>query len=366
MSKRDLLQQATELIRKGHDGSYWAELGRKHGPTGAILGALIDIFAAGGRKELGDIGKSRQQIAKAGLRLTPNGVLKVPNLPTTYVPPPPYKPPSVWSTIPLPKTYEPRVPADGRFRVGTIPQPLEPQVPHQPGRVIITPSAPPNRSAAAPGTVEKRVIGGTRQKPVEYVPDTAYNDYTLGGLMTFPDDEDNFWDSEILTPESSNVYSFAYDKRRGILYVTFRAPGEAISMVRGTNTCTGEEYSYGVRPNERGPMYAYGSAARPIPETLYNEMVSATSKGRFVWDRLRVCGSVWQHQYPYALVSPSMAGEMYVPRKATKLGFRVRAVPTVGKGRRSVVWSTLQEQPYAGTDPAAWRGAKSGWWHSGR
>lgn len=363
MTKKSLLKHATDLVRTSHGGSYWRVLGDSHGPNGAILGAIMDIFAAGGRKEMADLPRSREVIARAGLSLRPGSIGMISNLSAQFAPPDPERPPrSVFTTIPLPGLYEPPKESDGRFRVGTLPTPLEPNVPHRPGKFVVTPSAVPSRSQPIPGTVEKRVIGGGRRQPTEYMPTQGYNDYTLGGLMTFPDDPDNFWQNEILTPQSSNVYSFAYDKKRGILYVTYRAPGEAVDVRHGTNICDGREYSYGARANVRGPMYAYGSAARPIPETLFDEMQGAVSVGKFVWDRLRVCGSVWQHQYPYALVSPSMGNQLYVPRRATQLGFRVRAVPMVGKGRRSVEWSTLAEKPYASTDPEKWSSAKSGWW----
>src|SRR5690606_35171208 len=113
--------------------------------------------------------------------------------------------------------------------------------------------------------------------------------------------------------------------------------GEAVEYRPWTNQCTGEDYRLAVRPFVRGPLYAYGSRARPIPKWMWDELRQSASKGSWVWDRLRVCGSLWEHRFVYNLVSPGMEGGLYIPRKSTRNGFRVRTVPTVGKGRRSYV-----------------------------
>ena len=146
----------------------------------------------------------------------------------------------------------------------------------------------------------------------------------------------------IQTPESSNVYAYTYDPHQAILYVQYKAPGTPTKYTPQVSTCTGDTYKMGHRQHTPGPMYAYGSRARPVPEEVFNEMKASTSKGEFVWQRLRVCGSLWAHQVPYTLVTPSMAGGVvYTPRKATRHGFRVRTVPTTGFGRRPVHRSTL-------------------------
>lgn len=132
-----------------------------------------------------------------------------------------------------------------------------------------------------------------------------------------------------LTPQSSNVYAFAYDREHGLLYIVFKKTGEN-----------------GRKVNEPGPMYSYGSAMRPVPVRLYQRLVTSASKGRFVWDHLRIRGTVYGHQYVYTLVSPGPSG--YVPRKATRRGYRVRTVPVVrtvdGRKRTSLVRSQLPER----------------------
>lgn len=107
-----------------------------------------------------------------------------------------------------------------------------------------------------------------------------------------------------LTPGSSNVYGFAYDTVANLLYVTYQNED-------GTP----------------GPMYSYGSLGKPVPVSLYNAMLTAQSTGRFVWDNLRVRGTVWGHQFPYTLVGTGTTE--YVPRKATRRGFRTRTISAV-------------------------------------
>ena len=144
------------------------------------------------------------------------------------------------------------------------------------------------------------------------------------------------------TPQSSNVWGIGYDTQRQILYVMYKAGNKTTSYSDRTNGCTGKDYRLGHRPHVKGPVYAYGSRKRPVPKSVYDGLLSATSKGGFIWDRLRVCGSHWQHQFPYILVSPSLAyDKVYTPRKAARNGFRVRTVPTIGFGKRPVFRSDL-------------------------
>ena len=144
---------------------------------------------------------------------------------------------------------------------------------------------------------------------------------------------------EIRTPQSSNVYSFVYQQENtrgplrmqtGILYVTFRLwhPGMK-----------------GKRPNQPGPTYAYYD----VPASKYKEFQSAASTGSAggaVWDYLRQRGSQFGHQHPYRLVAGALVphGGEYVPRKATKWGYRKRALPAFGTGRRGFQRSQLPEQ----------------------
>lgn len=160
-----------------------------------------------------------------------------------------------------------------------------------------------------------------------------------------------------LTPQSSNVYSFSYYRRSGdkagTLYVRFRAHWlNQHSLTRGPGRLGGREQLHGElgstvrgkgRPNEPGVMYAYYN----VPPAVYARMIQASSKGKFVWDALRVRGTIYGHKYQYAAiqgqVTPSVGG-VYIPRRATKSGFRTRSIANVGTGRRGFDSSTLPQQ----------------------
>jgi len=136
---------------------------------------------------------------------------------------------------------------------------------------------------------------------------------------------------------SSNVFSFSFrheSRTRGILYVTFLAWAPGRSGRSG-----------------RGPLYAYYD----VPVTKYQQFKSAASSsaGSAVWDYLRVRGSSSGHQHQYNLlqgaVMPGVVpGGVYIPRKATPRGFRRRAVPNVGTGKRGFTRSTLPERLFRG------------------
>jgi hypothetical protein len=97
----------------------------------------------------------------------------------------------------------------------------------------------------------------------------------------------------IPSPESSNVHSFGYDYDKTKLYVRYQA---------------GQKFGKGP-----GSLYAYSNVQ---PETFI-KMMAAASKGVFVWDYIRIRGTVSGHQYDYNLVS---IRNRYVPRKATYVG----------------------------------------------
>lgn len=169
--------------------------------------------------------------------------------------------------------------------------------------------------------------------------------------------ERNPLSEEILcVAESSNVYSFAYDYNASTLYVTYQ--GSKInrgSVRRGTvrrgksssrpqligergSTVTGER-------GGRGPLYAYFD----VPARVFDRMQRAASKGKFVWDELRVRGSVYGHKYRYSLVQGQVSTQkgvtgVYIPRKATPQGFKSRSIADLGQGKRGFQTSTLPAQ----------------------
>lgn len=94
---------------------------------------------------------------------------------------------------------------------------------------------------------------------------------------------------------SSNVHSYGYDVQKGELFVRFL--GRERSGARGG----------------RGPLYAYSG----VPARVFLAMMDASSKGTFVWDELRIRGTVSGHQYDYRLAG--LGASTYVPRKATAM-----------------------------------------------
>jgi len=104
------------------------------------------------------------------------------------------------------------------------------------------------------------------------------------------------------TPDSTNVYEFGYDAASSYLYVRFKsglAPGEH------------------ARPNAPGALYRYAGVTPDEFLSLYklrNHSGHGGGPGDWVWDHLRVRGTVSGHQKDYELVGV-IAG--YVPRKAT-------------------------------------------------
>lgn len=180
----------------------------------------------------------------------------------------------------------------------------------------------------------------------------------------YPHEQPLFSD-EFLAPTSSNVWSFQYFRRphdkSGILYITYKASrlnknalyhGAArrrggrrqLHGQLGATVLAGKE-------NAPGPTYAYFG----VSPAVFNRMKLAHSKGKFVWDELRIRGTVYGHRYRYQLVVgqlvtgfPGAVVQQYIPRKATRRGFVTRAVADVGTGRRSFTSSTLPPAGHGG------------------
>ncbi len=99
---------------------------------------------------------------------------------------------------------------------------------------------------------------------------------------------------------SSNVHSYGYDWRRRRLYVRFLGTSQG-----------------GARIGE-GALYGYDG----VSPKLFLDLLDASSKGTWVWDNLRIRGTISGHQFDYALRGlgeqrDGSTGGLYVPRKAT-------------------------------------------------
>jgi hypothetical protein len=159
--------------------------------------------------------------------------------------------------------------------------------------------------------------------------------------------DDPIMTGEMIQVSSSNVYAigFIYDQD---------APEQSVLKVRFWQQRRGSS-------RVPGPMYFYYR----VPPQVFQSFRAAASKGKFVWDRLRVRGSVAGHQYQYELKG---IAQDYVPRKATRYGpseyfigrrVKVRSVQGMPMGYRESELPDQFVQPYSptrGTKPA--RGSK--------
>lgn len=367
-----LFEDALRLIQQQDRRSpAWRRLSHNHGAAGIVLGALIDVFAAGNARSFQDL-QNAIRTAKASGYLQDASLYRgspyaSPTSQEEIVRRGPYTsrspiladgPGTSVAPVQLGVPYTPSgADRGGTFRVDTVPRPPDLEAPPTamgptPVGDMVTPSpgrrpgglstAPGGKSGVwdsrSPLAVKTVSQPGQRQSRV-----AEHADYTRGAMVPPSEGEVDVFADMIMTPESSNVYGFTYDEVRGVLYVVYRAPLDPVGERRWTNSCTGEDYTLQVRPFVPGPMYAYGGRSRPVPKWMFEELKGASSKGTWVWDRLRVCGSFYEHQFPYTLASPAMEGILYVPRKATRKGFRVRSVATIGKGRRSYLTSNLPD-----------------------
>lgn len=154
------------------------------------------------------------------------------------------------------------------------------------------------------------VAGGEMQtvRPVDTLP-FGIDDQTKSGRkrkqVTLPTDRGNkrfpvnhpiVTGEMVRTPGSSNVYAYGYNIEEGALYVRFRA-----------NAAPG---SKGKKPNAPGSLYRYSN----VPERIFLSMLRAPSKGVFIWDNIRIRGTLSGHRYDYQLTGITGG---YVPRKAT-------------------------------------------------
>lgn len=149
----------------------------------------------------------------------------------------------------------------------------------------------------------------------------------LGGMFVYFNPNDPIVTGEMIKVVSSNVYSIGFDWN-------FKEPEKGTLKVRFRDTD-----SNGKKTDKGGATYNYYE----VHPRLFIEFQNAASKGKFVWDRLRVRGTVSGHQYRYGLARISKS--MYVPRQATRIGdqewYIQREVETEG-GR--TIRSQLQDR----------------------
>ncbi|MFG0261019.1 MAG: hypothetical protein ACF788_01315 [Novipirellula sp. JB048] len=213
-------------------------------------------------------------------------------------------------------------------------EPQQPQSPPRPRPGKPYPPPPPTDRPRRPGAAPPRY-----PPPPPTVPPGPFDDgeefddiQLLGRDAGYhADDFAAVMDSMRRTLGSSNVWGYFFEResrRTGIMYVTF---------LRDVN---------GKKTDQPGPTYAYYD----VSVTKANEFqrMAATSAGSAVWDYFRIRGTVYGHQHQYRLVHAS--GE-YVPRKATPQGWKARAVPNLGVGRRGFRRNTLSPRTFGNGGP---------------
>ena len=124
----------------------------------------------------------------------------------------------------------------------------------------------------------------------------------VGGRTIYVSPDDPLATGEMIPVESSNVHSIGYDWNES-------NPMKGTLKVRFLQS----DRKRGGKAKVAGPQYRY----EDVHPYVFEAMRRASSKGTFVWDRLRIRGSVSGHQYRYKLTGVAQG---YVPRQAVSYG----------------------------------------------
>lgn len=143
----------------------------------------------------------------------------------------------------------------------------------------------------------------TPPKPEESEPPPAEGEVSyvsMGGIHRTLKRDDPLLTGEMIPVSSSNVHSIGYiwngaNYTRGTLKVRFLNKRKS-------------------RTSDRGEIYHYYN----VHPSLFDSFKRSASKGRWVWDHLRIRGTVSGHQYRYAL--DTIKSDGYVPRQAVRYG----------------------------------------------
>lgn len=218
------------------------------------------------------------------------------------------------------------------------------------------------RVPGAGGTLTTHVpMGGRSTKPARF-PTDRKRDYPIGatpppepGQAVTPDvgpQVGTFPGGQYVPMErvsgSSNVYAIGYSAETLTMRVQYLAAAVSAGGISGRGH-TGRKRVKGKlgrtvtqRRHGPGPTYDYHG----VPQSVFNRIASAGSKGVAIWDHLRVRGTVYGHQYDYELTAASVtdvvlpakfqgrytdqqrvARVTYVPRKAVGPGqFKARTM----------------------------------------
>jgi hypothetical protein len=112
------------------------------------------------------------------------------------------------------------------------------------------------------------------------------------------DPDDPLYRGQMIAVQSSNVHSIGYQYNDA-------SPSKGTLIVRYLHGKTGQK--------KAGPQYEYYNIHPAVFDTFRN----SASKGGFVWDRLRVRGTVSGHRKQYRLTGIVNG---YIPRQAKRYG----------------------------------------------
>lgn len=127
----------------------------------------------------------------------------------------------------------------------------------------------------------------------------ARNFVRVGGRIFKAAPDDPLLTGEMVPVTSSNVHSIGYDFNRD-------APTKGTLKVRFLQS----DRKSGSKAKVPGPLYQYFD----VHPFIFMAMRDAASKGKFVWDKLRIRGTVSGHRYNYRLAGIAQG---YVPRQAS-------------------------------------------------
>jgi len=122
---------------------------------------------------------------------------------------------------------------------------------------------------------------------------------------------------EMIDVISSNVHSIGYDWNEA-------APSQGTLKVRYL-----EKHGRKTRTRAAGPLYLY----HKVHPEVFMAFQQAASKGKFVWDRLRIRGTVSGTRFHYELQDTGSTN--YIPRKAARFGRNEYFIRRQFQGRQS-------------------------------
>jgi len=175
---------------------------------------------------------------------------------------------------------------------------------------------------------------------VTVLPDGRWNIRGPGYHRTL-DPNDPVLTGQMIRVQSSNVYAIGYE-------FNFQQPLKGKLIVRYK-----QKDRRGGPGNVGGPTYEY----KAVHPDWFPELANAGSKGRWVWDQLRIRGTVAGHQYEYNL---TRAAQGYLPRRAmvrdgVQRFVRRQRTAIHDDGRREILRSPLPNQVIGRYSPTAHR-----------